>query len=171
MLHVHFTLLLAGPAAFSPLHAEHVEATSFLQCNWNTYEENDHPNSLSTATRRRPGVEGNDGDGVGESITVPVSTLKIGNGHQKSRYLVEANGAPATITIIVTGPDGRTTETTGATTASPTRTMGRQQTTVPVKIGSIDVVTNDDDGLPGDPEGLVRRRWSAVPVVATAGAP
>ena len=113
-------------------------------------------------------VEGNDGDGVGESITIPVSTLKICNGHQKSRNLVEANGAPATITIIVTGPDGRTTATT---TASLTRTMGRQQITVPVKIGSIDVVTNDDDGLPGDPEGLGRRRWSAVPVVATAGAP
>ena len=171
MLHVHCALLLAGPAAFSPLHADHIEATSFLKSNWNTCEDNDHPNSLSTATRRRPGWEGDDGDGVGESITIPVSTLKIGNGHQKSRNLVEANGAPATITIIVTGPDGRTTATTGTTTASLTRTMGRQQITVPVKIGSIDVVTNDDDGLPGDPEGLGRRRWSAVPVVATAGAP
>ena len=39
------------------------------------------------------------------------------------------------------------------------------------KIGAVDVVTNRGDyWSPGDPEGLVRRRWSA-PMVASAGAP
>lgn len=140
MLHVPFALLLAAPAAFQPLHADHAEATSFLKSNWNKYEENYHPNYVLDGDPKTAWVEGKDGDGVGESITIPVSTVAtarsvrvdIWNGYQKSKNLLEANGAPSRVTIVVLGPDGRPT---GTTTAPLKRAMGKQGVTIPVKGG------------------------------------
>lgn len=140
MLHVPFALLLAAPAAFQPLHADHAESTSFLKSNWNKYEENYHPNYVLDGDPKTAWVEGKDGDGVGESITIPVSTVSsarsvrvdVWNGYQKSKNLLEANGAPAKVTVVVIGPGGRVTGTTKATLK---RAMGTQSITVPVTGG------------------------------------
>lgn len=140
MLHLPLSLLLAAPAAFQPLYADSAEATSFLKSNWNKYEENYHPNYVLDGDPKTAWVEGKDGDGVGESITIPVSTLTsarsvrldIKNGYQKSKNLLEANGAPAKVTVRVLGPNGRPT---GTTTSTLTRSMGTQSVTIPVQGG------------------------------------
>jgi hypothetical protein len=140
MLHVPFALLLAAPSAVSPLYADHAEATSFLKSNWNKYEENYHPSYVLDGDPKTAWVEGRDGDGVGESITIPVSTVAtarsvrvdVWNGYQKSKNLLDANGAPTGVTVVVRGPGGRVTGTAKATLK---RAMGKQSISVPVTGG------------------------------------
>ncbi len=96
------TLLLAVPAlaGFKRLHAERATASSFLESNWNKYQENYHPTYVLDDDAKTAWVEGAEGDGVGESLTVQLSALKSARalrlvltpGYQKSKALFAANG-------------------------------------------------------------------------------
>lgn len=145
--------LASAPAAgvFRPLHADHAEASSYLKSNWNKYEENYHPTYVLDGDPKTAWVEGKDGDGAGESITLPLSTLtsaravklSIKNGYQKSAKLLEANGAPHKVTVIVRDADGQESARTQAVLA---RKMGAQDVVVDVGgkgVASVTVVVDD----------------------------
>jgi hypothetical protein len=137
-------LSMLTPAAMVPLYADHAEATSFLKSNWNAYEENYHPNYVLDDNPKTAWVEGVDGDGVGQVLSIPVSTLKsarrvrvdIWNGYQKSKKLLEANGAPKDVTVSVLDARG---QITGSVKTTLKRAMGKQSVTVPV-VGGVGVV-------------------------------
>ncbi len=101
-----------GGFEFKRLHAAEATATSHLKSNWNKYEENYHPNYVLDDDPKTAWVEGVDGDGVGQSLTVKLSTLKSARalklvlfpGYQKSAGLLAANGAPTKVTVTVKGP-------------------------------------------------------------------
>lgn len=96
-------------AEFKRLHAERATASSFLESNWNKYQENYHPTYVLDDDPSTAWVEGVDGDGVGQSLTVKVSTLNkaravrlvITPGYQKSKALFAANGTPTSIEVVV----------------------------------------------------------------------
>lgn len=91
------------------------EATSFLQSNWNKYQENYHPNYAFDNDAKTAWVEGVDGDGIGESLHWKTSkledvskiVLKIRNGYQKSKNLFEANATPKKIKIFLHDKGGK----------------------------------------------------------------
>jgi len=112
----------ASPALvrkWKPLLSAAATATSFLQNNWNRYEENYHPNYALDDNPATAWVEGADGFGEGESITLPLSPirdaralrLRIWNGYQKSLYLWTKNAMPrdVDVTVLDTNGDGVTT--------------------------------------------------------------
>ncbi|MER2559417.1 MAG: hypothetical protein ABTQ32_01780 [Myxococcaceae bacterium] len=96
-------------AEFKRLHAERATASSFLESNWNKYQENYHPTYVLDDDPSTAWVEGVDGDGVGQSLTVKVSTLNkaravrlvITPGYQKSKTLFAANGVPTSLAVVV----------------------------------------------------------------------
>jgi hypothetical protein len=96
-------------ADFKRLHAERATASSFLESNWNKYQENYHPTYVLDDDAKTAWVEGADGDGVGESLTVQLSALKSAKalrlvltpGYQKSKALFAANGVPTTLGVTV----------------------------------------------------------------------
>ncbi|MBE2251189.1 MAG: hypothetical protein IAE78_16740 [Myxococcus sp.] len=104
-------LTLAAPALadFKRLHAERATASSFLESNWNKYQENYHPTYVLDDDPATAWVEGVDGDGVGESLSVRVSALRaaktlklvITPGYQKSKALFTANGTPTGLEVTV----------------------------------------------------------------------
>ncbi len=130
------SLLLLTSGAFHELHAEQASSSSFLKSNWNKYEENYHPGYVLDDDAKTAWVEGKDGDGAGESLTLPLSTLStakqlklsIRNGYQKSKDLLTANGAPSTITVVVVDKGGQET--------------ARRQFTLARKMGWQDVVVD-----------------------------
>lgn len=145
---------LAAAANFQRLHAEQATATSFLKGNWNKYEENYHPNYVLDDDPKTAWVEGVEGDGVGESLTIPLSTLwsaravrlVIFNGYQKSAALLGANAAPKQLTVTVHGPGG---VETARQQLSLERKMGPQSFDIPVSGGLTDVVLTLDSVHPG----------------------
>ena len=140
---------LATASVFQRLHAEEATATSFLQSNWNKYQENYHPNYVLDDDPKTAWVEGVEGDGVGESLTIPLSTLTsvrslflvIFNGYQKSAALLTANAAPQKLTVTVHGPGGVKSAQQQLTLE---RKMGSQSFDIPVKAGVADVVLKID---------------------------
>jgi hypothetical protein len=130
-------LPVGTPGAFHELHADHAEASSYLKSNWNKYEENYHPTYVLDGDPKTAWVEGKADEGVGESITIPLSTLssaralklRIKNGYQRSAKLLAANAAPARITVIVKGANG---EESARTTATLAKKMGAQDVVVDV---------------------------------------
>ncbi|MEW5847892.1 MAG: hypothetical protein AB2A00_03720 [Myxococcota bacterium] len=138
------SLLPVAIGAFQRLHADHAEATSHLRSNWNKYEENYHPNYALDDDPKTAWVEGVDGDGVGQTLTIPVSALKnaravrvvVFNGYQKSTALLEANGAPSALTVVVRGPGGRESARREWTL---TRSKGPQTLELPVAAGVSEV--------------------------------
>jgi hypothetical protein len=109
----------AAPAAaapvvrkWRPLRSAAATATSFLQNNWNRYEENYHPNYVLDDNPATAWVEGADGFGEDESITLPLSPirnaralrLRIWNGYQKSLHLWTKNAMPQILDVAVLGP-------------------------------------------------------------------
>lgn len=103
MVSIIFCLFLSNAQAqdFKRLNPHESGASSFLQSNWNRYQENYHPNYAFDDNAKTAWVEGADGDGIGESLIWPVSPLasaslvklKIRNGYQKSKSLFEANSS------------------------------------------------------------------------------
>lgn len=102
---------LAWAQEFQQLHAELVSATSFLQSNWNKYQENYHPNYAFDGNPKTAWVEGAEGLGEGQSLewnvsrleTVTEVKLRVRNGYQKSATLLKANGSLSEATLILIG--------------------------------------------------------------------
>lgn len=107
--HPVFILFAEPEADWNRLYVSSSTASSFLKGNWNKYEENYHPNYAFDDNPNTAWVEGKDGYGDGESISWPISALgsansiklKIRNGYQKSRALLESNSAPKRIKISI----------------------------------------------------------------------
>ncbi|AKJ05944.1 hypothetical protein ATI61_110310 [Archangium gephyra] len=145
---------LAAAGGFQRLHAEQASATSFLKSNWNKYEENYHPSYVLDDDVKTAWVEGAEGDGLGESLTIPVSDLKsarairlvLFNGYQKSKALLSANSAPRQLTVTVRGPGGQESAKTQLTLE---RKMGPQSFDLPVTGAVAEVVLTIDSVHPG----------------------
>jgi hypothetical protein len=110
-----FTMLSTSYAnEFVQLHSPAAEATSFLSSTWNKYNENYHPNYVLDGNPKTAWVEGVDGNGEGEQIVIPISSvshvnnvkLRIRNGYQKSSGLLKANAAPKEILIEIKNRGG-----------------------------------------------------------------
>jgi hypothetical protein len=99
---------------FRPLRSASASATSFLQNDWNRYQENYHPSYVLDENPATAWVEGVDGYGEGQSLTLPLSPLssaralrlRIWNGYQKSKDLFAKNSAPRKIRVTVLDPTG-----------------------------------------------------------------
>ena len=97
------------PRAWKPLRSASASATSFLQNNWNRFEENYHPSYVLDENPATAWVEGAAGFGIDESITIPLSAvrvarairLRIWNGYQKSMHLWTKNAMPNRVRITV----------------------------------------------------------------------
>ena len=97
----------SGTQKWEQLRAERAEATSFLKSNWNKYNENYHPSYVLDGNPKTAWVEGVDGNGEHESLTIPLSPLgsaravklRIRNGYQKSDTLFVANAVPRKVKI------------------------------------------------------------------------
>ena len=117
----------APPRAWKPLRSASASASSFLQNNWNRFEENYHPSYVLDENPATAWVEGAAGFGIDESITIPLSAvrvarairLRIWNGYQKSMHLWTKNAMPNRVRITVFDPRG-------AQVASPERELARQ---------------------------------------------
>jgi len=102
---VSLTLLLAS--AWLPLHSDTATASSFLQNNWNKYQENYHAFYALDGVPATAWVEGKEGDGVGETLHFDVSKvtnakrarLTIHAGYHKSKALWDANGRPSKVRV------------------------------------------------------------------------
>jgi hypothetical protein len=113
--------------AWKPLRSASASATSFLQNNWNRFEENYHPSYVLDENPATAWVEGAAGFGVDESITIPLSAvrsaravrLRIWNGYQKSMHLWTKNAMPQRVRITVFDPHG-------AQVAAPERELAKQ---------------------------------------------
>ncbi len=106
----------AGPSKPLPLlRADHAEASSYLQTDWNRFTENYHPSYALDGDPKTAWVEGAEGLGVGASMTVPLSpiararrlVLRVRNGYQKSKALFAANAAPKVVRLALLSGDGR----------------------------------------------------------------
>lgn len=103
------TLALAGE--YHQLFTAGGEADSFLESNWNKYQENYHPNYAFDGNPGTAWVEGADGNGEGQELRWEVSKLetanriklRIRNGYQKSASLLRANGSVKDATLKVYG--------------------------------------------------------------------
>ena len=111
-VHLLALLLVASPASaedglFQPLHSPDAQATSYLQTNWNRFTENYHPTYVLDDNPNTAWVEGVDGLGEGQVLTLPLSRVRqadevrvrIRNGYQKSPALLLANAAPDLVRI------------------------------------------------------------------------
>jgi hypothetical protein len=149
---VLLTVLLPSIAAaggFQRLHADQATASSFLKSNWNKYEENYHPSYVLDDDPKTAWVEGAEGEGVGEALTIPVSNLAsaravrlvLFNGYQKSKALLSANAAPKQLTVTVLGPGGRES---ARQQLNLERKMGPQSFDIPVTGPVAEVVLKVD---------------------------
>lgn len=101
---------LAAGDEFNRLYVASGEAKSFLQSNWNKYQENYHPNYAFDDNEATAWVEGSEGYGEGEELSWEVSELqtadeaklRIRNGYQKSKSLFAANSSvqEAEVTLV-----------------------------------------------------------------------
>jgi hypothetical protein len=129
----------AGPAgpAWKRLGAARATASSYLQSNWNKYDENYHPNYVLDDNPKTAWVEGVDGNGERQSITIPLSDLQsaralrldVFNGYQKSKALLTANAAPRDVVVTVRDAAGDVVATQPATLQ---RKMGAQRVVIPI---------------------------------------
>jgi hypothetical protein len=139
-------LCFAGTARaeWKRLYADHADATSFLKSNWNKFEENYHPNYALDDDPKTAWVEGVDGEGVGEKLTIPLSALGsaravrlvIFNGYQKSPALLAANGAPKVLDVTVSRDHAQT----GSARLELTRKQGPQSFDIPLH-GGVSTIT------------------------------
>ncbi|WP_434389582.1 NADase-type glycan-binding domain-containing protein [Melittangium boletus] len=146
--------LAQAAGAWSRLYSAEASATSFLRNNWNKYQENYHPSYALDDDPKTAWVEGADGDGVGESLRIPLSSLDsartvrlvIFNGYQKSPALLAANAAPKQLTVTVRGLAGNSTASQQLTLE---KKMGPQSFDIPVEGSVAEVVLSIDKVHPG----------------------
>ncbi len=130
-------MVLGGPALGAEwrlLRHTEVEASSFLQSNWNKYSENYHPNYVADDDPKTAWVEGVDGNGEGQTLRLPTSVIKsaravklqVRNGYQKSEGLLVANAAPKQVRIGIDSGHGITVQET----VTLERKMGWQEVVV-----------------------------------------
>ncbi len=120
---------------WKPLRSAEATATSFLQNDWNQYQENYHPSYVLDENPATAWVEGAKGFGEDESITIPLSIvrqaralrLRIWNGYQKSMHLWTKNAMPKDVEITVEGPDQ---EIVASVSRQLTRTWGSQEVVI-----------------------------------------
>ena len=128
-------VLGSAPASgqhFQRLYSNDAVASSFLQNDWNRYTENYHPKYALDDDPKTAWVEGVPGNGEGESLTIRFSALssartlrvRIRNGYQASKELLDKNAAPRDVTLSLLDAAGEEVVTKKA---SLTRTMGWQQ--------------------------------------------
>ena len=133
------TALGAGPA-WKRLYAEQASASSYLQSNWNKYDDNYHPSYALDGNPKTAWVEGVDGNGEGQTLSIPLSDVKaaravrlrVFNGYQKSAALLDANAAPAELTILVRDAGG---DVVGTQQASLKKALGPQEIVVAIEQG------------------------------------
>ena len=110
-------LILGAPGGdLNRLYSQSADASSYLQNNWNRFSENYHPNYVLDDNPKTAWVEGADDDGLGESLTIEVSSvasarsvkLSFRNGYQKSKKLFTANATPKDIEVELLGVDRQT---------------------------------------------------------------
>lgn len=109
----------ASKTNLNRLYVPSAQASSFLQNNWNKYQENYHPNYAFDDNPATAWVEGKEGYGEGEEISWKVSSLasakrihlRIRSGYQKSKKLFGANSAPKQVELILDNGQGRTVAT------------------------------------------------------------
>jgi hypothetical protein len=130
-----------GPArAWKPLRSASASATSFLQNNWNRFEENYHPSYVLDGNPATAWVEGVPGFGEGEALTIPVSALRraravrlrIWNGYQKSMHLWTKNGMPQKVRVTVLDAAG---EEVASSEPELARALGPQEVVVEIPSG------------------------------------
>jgi len=134
---------------WKPLHSAAATATSFLQNDWNKYEENYHPSYVLDDNPATAWVEGAPGFGEGESITLPLSPihgaralrLRIWNGYQKSARLWTKNAMPQNVDITILDAKGEAIETVNRSLA---RVQGPQELVIelPTKRGRKSIGTS-----------------------------
>jgi len=130
----------AADVDWKVLRQTEVQATSFLQSNWNKYSENYHPNYVADDNPATAWVEGVSGNGEGQTILLPTSPIKqaravrlrIRNGYQKSEGLLKANSAPKDVRITILAAGREVTHTTVALD----RKMGWQDVVMPLPAGA-----------------------------------
>ncbi len=113
-----FLFAISSSAQAAPkwnrLYAPSASASSYLQNNWNRFSENYHPSYALDGDPKTAWVEGAEGDGLGEWIEWPISTLanaraikvRVRSGYFKSKPLFEANAAPKEVRIEVRDTSG-----------------------------------------------------------------
>ena len=75
MLTFLFVLSVSFASEYVQLYSSSAEATSFLRSTWNKYNENYHPNYVLDGNPKTAWVEGVEGNGEGEQIVIPISTI------------------------------------------------------------------------------------------------
>ncbi|MBM7117443.1 NADase-type glycan-binding domain-containing protein [Archangium primigenium] len=154
LLSVFLPCLAQAAEPWPRLYSAEASATSFLRNNWNKYQENYHPSYVLDDDPKTAWVEGADGDGVGESLTIPLSSLAsaravrlvIFNGYQKSPALLAANAAPKQLFVTVRGPGGTPS---ASQQLMLEKKMGPQSVDIPVKGGVSEVVLSVHSVHPG----------------------
>jgi hypothetical protein len=130
----------AAPPEWKRMHGDRATASSYLKSNWNKYDENYHPAYILDGDPKTAWVEGVDGNGEGQTVTIPLSDLKsaravrlrVFNGYQKSKNLLDANAAPKDVTVLVRDAGG---DVVGTTTATLKKELGAQEITVAIEKG------------------------------------
>ncbi len=97
----------AHAAPWNRLFAQEASSSSYLKNNWNRFSENYHPNYILDDNPKTAWVEGVEGLGEGQTLSVRVSPLssaqavklKLRNGYQKSGPLLKKNAAPNKVKV------------------------------------------------------------------------
>lgn len=122
---------------WKPLRSAEATATSFLQNDWNRYEENYHPSYVLDGNPATAWVEGVQGFGENEAIIIPLSVvpharalrLRIWNGYQKSMHLWTKNAMPEKLAIAVVDPHE---EIVASAERTLTKTWGPQEIVIDI---------------------------------------
>ena len=134
---------LADGVDWHALRSPSAQASSYLQTNWNRFTENYHPTYVLDEDPKTAWVEGVDGLGEGQVLTVPLSRVqsarqvrvRIRNGYQKSAGLLSANAAPNRIRLRLVDSSGTVT---GQVETSLEKAMGWQEVVIPLNGAGFD---------------------------------